>query len=753
MTWIDSTIGPGLEALQTSLENVLNNHGLLPNQPPSQRTDRNEKTLLSAVWAEVQDRLNQSLHNAVLLNLGKADQRHQVSRPWDSQLRIADQASRPLDPETAIVEVFDRKDINGRLLILGNPGAGKTTTMLDLAAALVQRANTDPTQPIPVMFNLSSWKDDKQTLKDWLLSELKLKYGVSPKLGQTWLEAQTLLPLLDALDELPPHRQEPAVQKINDWLQSGEGASQLLVCSRREEYELYATKLLLNGAICLEPLTDSQLATYFAALGMEPLWHTVRQDPDFLALVRTPLLLSVSILANDNIDPAQWQRLTTPQERLDYLLDAYIQRQLHAPIASRTYPPHKQPTPQQTRHWLTWLAQQLQDESEDEFLITDLQPSGIKDSTVRWFYWYFLFSVNLLMIAILFITASLPSFLNSGYFTWKGAIIAGFLIGFPCSFVLSSEHKSNGAKILLHLFFSPLRWLSHGKLKDALSYEPDLGYIFLSFRLRRSSPSSQDIQLAWNEIWQMCKEISSIPICGIPIIALLINITHEILIELSKNLRLRKDYVTLRRSWREIKRNVSSNQNSNEKMSDYNTLTLIFIGLEYDKIFHRSSSLLALAYKIFERIRYSLLMIIFTSILMPTMLTAMMVTNEIDYNKRPNEGVIESLRLLLLLLLIFSSYIALIQYSKLPDLAIFQSIIPFFGGLIICIISLPLSKHFSLRFFLTFYFRAIPWNYARFLNHCTERLLLQRVGGRYRFIHRLIQERFATTGGHRLPPP
>ncbi|MEP0999102.1 hypothetical protein NC974_13580 [Leptolyngbya sp. SLC-A1] len=37
----------------------------------------------------------------------------------------------------------------------------------------------------------------------------------------------------------------------------------------------------------------------------------------------------------------------------------------------------------------------------------------------------------------------------------------------------------------------------------------------------------------------------------------------------------------------------------------------------------------------------------------------------------------------------------------------------------------------------------IPWNYARFLNYCTERLLLQRVGGRYRFIHRLVQEHFA----------
>ncbi|MGD1862712.1 MAG: hypothetical protein ACFB0E_22420, partial [Leptolyngbyaceae cyanobacterium] len=36
-----------------------------------------------------------------------------------------------------------------------------------------------------------------------------------------------------------------------------------------------------------------------------------------------------------------------------------------------------------------------------------------------------------------------------------------------------------------------------------------------------------------------------------------------------------------------------------------------------------------------------------------------------------------------------------------------------------------------------------PWNYARFLNHCSDRLLLQRVGGRYRFIHKLVQEHFA----------
>jgi hypothetical protein len=54
----------------------------------------------------------------------------------------------------------------------------------------------------------------------------------------------------------------------------------------------------------------------------------------------------------------------------------------------------------------------------------------------------------------------------------------------------------------------------------------------------------------------------------------------------------------------------------------------------------------------------------------------------------------------------------------------------------------PVIKHFTLRLIL--YFNGyIPWNYARFLNYCTERLLLQRVGGRYRFIHKMLQDHFA----------
>ena len=40
----------------------------------------------------------------------------------------------------------------------------------------------------------------------------------------------------------------------------------------------------------------------------------------------------------------------------------------------------------------------------------------------------------------------------------------------------------------------------------------------------------------------------------------------------------------------------------------------------------------------------------------------------------------------------------------------------------------------------------MPLRYVRFLEEATERILLQRVGGGYRFIHPLFQEYFVSLG-------
>ena len=60
----------------------------------------------------------------------------------------------------------------------------------------------------------------------------------------------------------------------------------------------------------------------------------------------------------------------------------------------------------------------------------------------------------------------------------------------------------------------------------------------------------------------------------------------------------------------------------------------------------------------------------------------------------------------------------------------------FLGGL-------AFIQHFALRFILS---RAgcLPWNLTRFLDHATERILLRKVGGGYIFVHRLLQDYFAS---------
>lgn len=64
------------------------------------------------------------------------------------------------------------------------------------------------------------------------------------------------------------------------------------------------------------------------------------------------------------------------------------------------------------------------------------------------------------------------------------------------------------------------------------------------------------------------------------------------------------------------------------------------------------------------------------------------------------------------------------------------------GTLFSLVSGFTLIQHLILRLILGFN-NYLPWNITRFLDYCTDRLILQRVGNRYRFIHRLVQEHFA----------
>lgn len=227
------------------------------------RLQRNRAALLGLVqrtWIE--GFLEKSLHGAALIELGMQDQQEAVDHPWGMELRkVSDQPGQVLPKGTKISKVFD--DLGGTLLILGEPGSGKTTTLLELARDKIREAEKDAGKPIPLVLNLSSWGDKQPPFTDWLIDELHQKYNVPRDLGRHWLERNELLLLLDGLDEIKPEAQNVCVVAINGFIQASDPAQQLVVCSRSQEYGRLADHLRLNGAVVLQPLDQAQVEAYF----------------------------------------------------------------------------------------------------------------------------------------------------------------------------------------------------------------------------------------------------------------------------------------------------------------------------------------------------------------------------------------------------------------------------------------------------------------------------------------------------------
>lgn len=117
---------------------------------------RNRERMLEkvrAIW--ITGLLERALPPAARIPLGLEPAAEAVILPFTLEVREVNLPPRPLEPGTPILAVFDQ--LGGGLLILGQPGAGKTMLLLELARDLIRRAQRDPSQPIPIVLNLSSW--------------------------------------------------------------------------------------------------------------------------------------------------------------------------------------------------------------------------------------------------------------------------------------------------------------------------------------------------------------------------------------------------------------------------------------------------------------------------------------------------------------------------------------------------------------------------------------------------------------------
>lgn len=231
---------------------------------------------------------------------------------------------------------------NGRLLLLGDPGMGKTVTLMAFAREMARRRLEDKTRPLPLFTPVASWqpdwnpdrgKEDLPKLSEWLA----LNFPVMKEDLARLIDSGNVLLLLDAVDELGrsrnvSHRTKSGLESAKD---SAKGQSsdsnaaagsqsheavpdpdskiqktydprellleclkqqipdqtQIVVSCRITDYHELQGRLALNGAVYLRELTNDQIQHYLRK--MPELWDVLKNNDELLKVVKSPLMLNL----------------------------------------------------------------------------------------------------------------------------------------------------------------------------------------------------------------------------------------------------------------------------------------------------------------------------------------------------------------------------------------------------------------------------------------------------------------------------
>ncbi|KAM3091173.1 NACHT domain-containing protein [Phormidesmis sp. 146-12] len=600
---------------------------------------------------EIEGWLQDALINARQISLDKQLQPEQVQRFRD--IKIGLKLPENLASDVSILDIFDRVEISGRLLILGEPGSGKTTTLYQLARELMHRAESDPVYPIPVVLSLSSWKVSRQPVVTWFVEELK-KRGVRQDVAKSWIEAKQILPLLDGLDDIEPTKQINYVEAINLWQQSEYRPRFIVVCCRREEYEKVIRghwqeeehnqtderRLKLNGAVLLKELTDEQIQTYLIDLNQAEFWLRLEQNHILKGLARIPFWLNIILLSYEEISFDGLEQSNSMDEHQALLISTYVGRMLHRDLFSQAYTDCQVPNIDKTNYWLAYLAKQMQTSKEQssDFLLENIQPYWLS-SFPQWIVYIFLCEI---------------------------VHISLFLLGTGLHAIISVGIKLDTFSILYTLEV----------LKSCIR----LGFFYGTIAA-----------LLPIQVTETSYSLSSlVKVARTVILTLLILTLNTVLLSPEEPNIIFDGFV--------------------KNGFVYLPVTMGFLSLSRKRVETKTQAN--------EGIRRTFYDVVF----------------------------IGAVSFLITCLGLWSVQISPVDIN----LSLFALRDGLFSGIAVAIIlgmykgGTNIIKHYAIRFVL-WMSGHIPWNYVRFLDYCSERLLLQRIGGRYRFIHRYVQKHFESS--------
>jgi NACHT domain len=265
----------------------------------------------------------------------------------------------------------------GRLVVLGEPGTGKTMLMVGLVLDLLARRRRGGL--VPVLVSLASWDPVSQDLHSWLGATLVTGYpdlAAAPPPGsaggnrfEALLEAGRILPVLDGLDELPESARPVAIARINKQLKPGE---QVVVTCRTEQYQAAASPqdgqgaVLRAAAVQLSTLEFGEVARYLRtdAGPAEDRWDfldTLGAGSPVRQALATPLMAGLARAIYNPRPDKQAGNPRHPAELRGFADRAAVEAHLFDEFITAAYrsPSEGRWTAEQTETWLVFLARHL----------------------------------------------------------------------------------------------------------------------------------------------------------------------------------------------------------------------------------------------------------------------------------------------------------------------------------------------------------------------------------------------------------
>jgi hypothetical protein len=294
-------------------------------------------------------------------------------------------------------ELKDILDRDMAAVVIGDVGSGKTVALCTLIRELTISARLDPSGRLPIALDASSWRlpnatGNKEDFRSWLISHFCEEYQAGTRLAEKWLsDPEKFILIFDGVGEIGSDYRTCFVQAINDYCAEYGWFNVILTC-RTDIFRSLTPRLEAPTVIELLPLDagltpeayQQRIITYLGTLQsvdarLSNLCNLLEKRPTLLSLINTPLLLRLLIDVYQQAPETivKVAKLGDEEHARGLLLDAYVDIQFEGANKRSRGATHYERG--QCERWLSWLAQQLR---QNSFYIEHMQPDWLP--TEQW---------------------------------------------------------------------------------------------------------------------------------------------------------------------------------------------------------------------------------------------------------------------------------------------------------------------------------------------------------------------------------